>query len=830
VLALTAALASAPAASADLRSPPLQSNCPSGYSYDETEFGLFVVEGCQKIVPVANDCELARREYTGNLELNGLRVETTSGNAPLVATARKTGKPSCEPDGPNGTTGRIKRGAPTTLKLDPLIGGQRRQIPFYLGSLDLEATRQSLRLAGRATDSRPSRGQPASTSPGAARPVASSSQFDLNRQDLLALGYSSTKIDIPIGTGGAVPKILGLPLQEAAPATVKTSGLVFTATLTLGDSAPAPLRGWTGKAKIELVDGQGMKLQNLIFKIPRIQIPGIGGLRNLRVEYSAVEDTWDGSVILDLGELFPEIDFHAIINASTGAPEFIRAEASNLGIPIGSTGIVLQSVGMEFTFNPFIIGVDASATAGPVVLGNSLILLDGSLVMRFEPNFRLEVEGNARILPTGPNSQLATGTVGIIYDSQGLISIAGNAQATVAVSGIGASVTVSGEGAYSSTSNRFNIYASASGNLLLGEFGTVNVAQIQAALSSKGWGACTKILFVKVGMGQKWGQNPKLIGCDLSPYRVNVASAAEVRAAQNGFPSRSFQVRPGTKRLGMRLTADAPGPRVRMIAPNGATLETTPGQRGPVGNNLYVASSEETPNIHVFARNPRPGTYRIEWPANGPQITRLELATEAPKLQARARVTKPAMSRKGSAAAKRSGRRVVQVQRRSPLAPGDQLEVGIRSPQGITPLGEPTTRRSFSLNYEEFGPPGPRQVVARVVRDGVPLPDQQAVIGRYSATYPSATKRIGVCRKNKRLKIRARQQRGSEPPEAWQYKVAVSRRLQRVFVGGPNRPLTIPFPPEFNRVAVAARPMLSGRGLPGTAKAKKFKRIRPCRS
>ncbi len=71
-----------------------------------------------------------------------------------------------------------------------------------------------------------------------------------------------------------------------------------------------------GKAKVELDDGEGMKITNLKFKIGHIGIHGVGGRDDFRVNYNADRDEWSGGFKLDLGDVFPGMDFSASVNAS----------------------------------------------------------------------------------------------------------------------------------------------------------------------------------------------------------------------------------------------------------------------------------------------------------------------------------------------------------------------------------------------------------------------------------------------------------------------------------------------------------------------------------
>ena len=242
-----------------------------------------------------------RRQHRGDLEINGLLVEP-DGTDDLKAWTDST----LTRDGLRMTissVGHAKRTATTRLLLDARIGGQQRKIRLFTGNLDLQAAGGAFNLDG------------------VSQPAGSGA--------------------IPISGG---PTLFGLRLRSSLDARFDEDGTTFPATLSLGSVAPGPLKDVTGDADVEVVDGTGMRITGLQFHVPRFELPGIGGMRNFRIDYDGGNDRWRGHVKVDLGELFGgiEVEFEVEVNASTGAPTYIRMAVDDLNFPIGQSGIFLQ--------------------------------------------------------------------------------------------------------------------------------------------------------------------------------------------------------------------------------------------------------------------------------------------------------------------------------------------------------------------------------------------------------------------------------------------------------------------------------------------------------
>lgn len=777
------ALGPASAAEAELRSPPLATSCEEGLAYGEHVFGPWRVEGCSKSVePREQDGETARRRFEGLVELNGMLVE--AGGAALIATTIDTG---------DAIKHRILRNR-AKLVLDPLITGARRRIVLYSGDVDLEIT-------------------------GLTRHEAPAPDLDRAFPAQVPFGTEGT-IDLPVS---GVPALLGLRLRDQIEGARVSSGtqgnpgyIEFTPPTSLGSTASDLLRDWEGKIKIKTVDGTGMTIDRLKFRVPGIELPPLGGFEDLVIRYSADRDEWSGSIFLDLGEPLFTLDLAMTVSASTGAPTRIAGTVDNLNIPIGNTGIFLQRVNALFNNNPLIMGVGAAATAGPEIAGVSLIEMSGDLEVRLEldgeSNFRLRVDGFTRVLPVGAGTQLATGDMHVVIDSNGYISIGGDARYELLFEGLGVSANIGGSGAYSTTSDRFNIEAHATGLLHIPVVckNGCDIARFEAVVSDVGWGTCGSLpglfFWVQGGIAQDWERNPvALVGCDLSPYESTLRSA---RVAQAEGRTRSFVVRKGVKTLAVEATADGPEPRVRLVAPNGDVVATSvPLGNRRVGRRAAVIAQPDSNVQYFFLRKPAAGRWKLQWAADAPQVTGVRTAHDMPPVQAEVSVRR---------IENRPGRRQLQVRKVKGLARGEQLSIGIRTPAGVMPLG--TTREgALKASFDEL-PEGRRAIVATVLRDGVPLPPRTRVIGRYRAKPPPAPRSVRARRRGKRVVAIARPRRGAELPDSWQYVLRKGKRALALRRAKPGRPVGFGAGRRRGRLTVTVRPVVNGRPLAGKPK------------
>ncbi len=810
-LAGAALAALTPVASADLRTPRLESGCETGFAYSEVRIGPFLVEGCNKRGN-EQDGESARFLFKGNVEVNGLLVEPSSGNDPLVATISN----GQDRNGRIVTDGNLDRSQSTRLVLDPRIAGERRRIVINNGPLHLEGSGSG--IAGHE--------DLYSDMIGSAEPVAGLLAGE--RTAAYAGGgviprgaeLPAVRTDVGSGTGstalpvGGVPALLGLRLFEIEDVALGTDGMTFDAELKLGNGAPSSMRDSLGKATIELNDGEGMKISDLRFRIGLIGIDGIGGMENFRINYDGGRDEWSGGFNLELGTFFPGMEFSATVSASTGAPSAMRLAVEPLNVPLGPTGITLQSLRAGFDMSPLTLEGGAGIAAGPTIGGWAVLTADGDVTVALEPNFRFEATGSVRVFPTSQTSQIARGSTTFIYDSSGLISLSGDARYEALAAGIGISAQIRGSGAYSSSADVFNIAASATGRLELGFLGGFDVVELQAVVSSDGFGTCGRLLsFLSAGIGQQWdtGGLRLLTSCDLGPYRVNVARASRAERLQAGVRTTPFVIPEGVERAAIEVSAAAPGTTLRLIDPAGAVITTAvPGSRiateelVAITSPRDIASGQPEGKVALLGlRRPKAGRYLLRTLASEPAITGVRVATDAKPLRADVRVER----------GKKPGERRLRTRVRGGLEGGDRVQYGFRTASGIEPIGRPVGV-SADLPFSELPAPGRRQIVAQLVRDGVPVPGRVTSVGVHTPILPSLKYGdiVLIKRQGQRLQVRAKTKPGDERPQGFEYRVSLGARTA-TFRRPVGKTLKVWLPKATGQVRVEIHPIFQGRTL-----------------
>src|SRR4051812_32610060 len=127
-------LALVPTADATLRSPHLASSCSAGYTYQETTFVNWTVEGCSKDATLQNG-QTKRMYFRGHIEVNGMVIEMPHDGPDLTATVNDNGS--------NADTGVLARTQSTSIVFDPLVGGTRKRFVIYTGAINLKTTKRS---------------------------------------------------------------------------------------------------------------------------------------------------------------------------------------------------------------------------------------------------------------------------------------------------------------------------------------------------------------------------------------------------------------------------------------------------------------------------------------------------------------------------------------------------------------------------------------------------------------------------------------------------------------------------------------------------------------
>lgn len=782
----------APDAEAKLRSPQLERSCPAGFTYGEMTNGPWRIEGCSKGVnpqDSGSTNETLRVLFSGTVELNGMLIE---GSENLIVTKSSPALNQARQSITAGqlTTYRVKRGGGSTIVIDREAGGTIKRDEIYHGRVDFSA--------------------------GSSKKVKDKTEFEFDIPVDSGAKINGMRLREPIRgasvvRGGAEQTLSPDDLRAAA--TVQTSDAVieFKGKLSLASSVSSIFRDWTSPNTFKLIDGEGLQTNNIQFRIGEIVVPGIGGFKDFSITYNAVRDEWTGTVDLDLGELFPLLEFGVTVNGTTGALVRIEAQVSGLRIPIGNTGATLREVSGFFEPNPLVFGGGVGATYGPQIRGFYLVEITGTLEIQLEPNFRLEAEGAARVLPTGPNRQLARGTSNILIDSRGLLAVGADAQISVDIGGgIGAEARAYGSGAFSTRNSRFNIEAGITGELHLGFLGDFTVARIEGVISSEGWGTCAQLLKVlKGGIGQEWNDNVKVFtGCDLSEFSAPINTSVTAAAAGQ----KQFVVGPNVDKINVEINGAGPEPKAVLQAPGGENVVTTAvlGKRD-VGNDVSVIALAGQSKQMIGVKNPKPGIWRVGWGNSGPEVSSIRIARSIDPLTASVSVRDDGGP----------GQRRISIGKLAGVAGGERVTLGVKTAAGIVPLGD-TTGGAIAANFADQDA-GRREIVAIPYRDGIPNPGRMRTLGSYTSRMPGAAKSLKAKRKGRSVKVTALLSKGGLKPDAWVYILRSNGKPLAVKRGKPGKNVTFTLPTGAKKLSIAARPVVAGRVLKVTQKTTKVK-------
>ena len=142
----------------------------------------------------------------------------------------------------------------------------------------------------------------------------------------------------------------------------------------------------------------------------------------------------------------------------------------------------------------------------------------------------------------------------------------------------------------------------------------------------------------------------------------------------------------------------------------------------------------------------------------------------------------------------------------------------MKTPSGILPVGTVGSNGgSLNTAFDEVEP-GRRQIVATVLREGVPMPGRTRTIGSYTAKRPGGPRTVTARRKGNVLTLSAKTSRGAEAPHSWNYVVRADGKPFAVTRARAGASAKITLPDDVEKLTVVVRPVLKGRVLKGTAK------------
>jgi hypothetical protein len=338
-----------------------------------------------------------------------------------------------------------------------------------------------------------------------------------------------------------------------------------------------------------------------------------GAQRFLECQEPGNVSRWDGTaeVVLPTADR-PEVGVWA--GVQSGLFSYAGGRASNLGnsVPIAS-GVYLNRVALAVCVRPQPLKFkgEAGIHLGPVVNGKTPLAISGSLEFINSRPWVIEARGSVEVL----GEQIAHGFVR--YQSDNTIDFGLGLNLDFKVASVEAGLNGWIEARRPA---RFNLDGHGKVCVKLPLVGK-KCAGAEVTASSAGIAGCFKFGFVRVGIGKRWGETPKVMAssCDVGPFRA-VRSA---RAAALGV--HHVIVPAGAPALALKAKGLAGPPGVELIAPNGARF-TSPAAPLKLGLHEIFMKDSSQKTTEVLIANPPAGSWTVRG-LPGSLITAVQQAT-----------------------------------------------------------------------------------------------------------------------------------------------------------------------------------------------------------
>lgn len=359
-----------------------------------------------------------------------------------------------------------------------------------------------------------------------------------------------------------------------------------------------------------------------------INLPGGWKIGLLKLEYQSATSAWaftGGAEITGVGGL--EITGGIL----GGRLDRLGVKVSTPGVPLGQTGIVLDTFG----------GSISGLANGPLVIS---ALTAGGWTPTGAPqpfNWILHIKDVTLTIDTSGSGTLAGGVAvldgegrlasGTISFSIGISPFIASGDLDVLVRAALFSVTFDANAAM----NRSHFTGSGTAR---GEFAGINVGSATGIISDVGAGASARFCFFRcwsIGAGLRWANvtswppEVDLIGANTEQYRTISASAAGNRAGA-AAKERRFTVEP--ERPLLYVTAHAQNGRTRfeLVGPDGTRYGLRTKRRG-VTTEVYEGGKVSA----IAIWEPKPGTWRLREIDAPKARVKVQVAREIGRLRAR---------------------------------------------------------------------------------------------------------------------------------------------------------------------------------------------------
>jgi hypothetical protein len=505
---------------------------------------------------------------------------------------------------------------------------------------------------------------------------------------------------------------------------------------------------------------------------------------------------WDGTaeIVLPTADR-PEVGVYAGVQNSLFS--YAGGQATNLGNSVHiASGVYLDHVALAVCVTPPPLKFKGGAGIhlGPVVNGKAPVALSGSLEFINSRPWVIEARGSVEVL----GQRVAHGFVR--YQSDNTIDFGLGVNFDFSVASVEAGLNGWIE---ARRPVRFNLDGHGKVCVKLPLIGK-KCAGAEITASSAGIAGCFKFGFVRVGMGKRWGETPKVMvaSCDVGPFRA----ARSARATALGVYH--VTVPSGAPALALKAKGLAGPPGVELIAPNGARF-TSPAAPLKLGLHEIFMKDRSQKTTEVLIANPAAGTWTVRG-LPGSIITAIQQAT----------VTRPPAFIAHVAGA--HFKRVLSYSYRAePLHATRFVEVGAKYEQELGPASQrpcpPSAHSSLprcgQIHFTPAaGPPGARHIYAITTMNGEIVHKQ--LIATYDAppeAEPSIVPSLRIERLGNTLTMSWKRSTAPEKAaRAIEYNVDINlsdgRRLLDV-ASASDRTVTVPNVDTQTAVHVSVSPM-----------------------
>lgn len=537
-------------------------------------------------------------------------------------------------------------------------------------------------------------------------------------------------------------RFLGLALPTLKTPVVLTADR--RARLTLRVKLPKPIERASGELKLTTDNTTGPVIEAFTLKIPDIPI-GPLALEDVKAAYhlDGKVDVWQGSFALQLPPVGPGPTVGSALEVRNGALTRLEIEMKkeNPGWgPIACCAYMTRLKGWytgpdEKVKSHYALGAETDLTAGPKILGWSLLKLTASGRLHWHPDFgaMLEVGGDLYLVE---KFKMASGSLQAKMGSGGTwVWFEGTADWNMLV--FTAKGTVAGS--IGQAPGATVPWALSGGVDLCIEFVDL-CAGGKVAASSKGAAACLyvdlDVTSVAAGAVYYWsGSLSTFWGCSKEKLKATVGALR--RAASEGA---AIAIPAGMRSYLVKVAGVGGAPRVVLVGPTGRRI-VTPGPDEPKTDRrtwLAVAVPEESAT-YVDIGRPEPGTWRIELLPGSVPIAAVSVGEPLP-----ARIVTASVTGAGE-------RRVL----RYSIEPSDGQqvvfsEVGADVRRTLATVGDAAGEIEFAPSE---GTAGVRTIEATVLRDGIALRTEQVARFRVAAGGLPAP-RVSLTRRDGRVVAR----------------------------------------------------------------------------